>query len=635
MVGNGQTGLRTMTGEQLFKLYGPTAAIIMTIVLLVVLLPTEDGPNSTDVAVGTGGVSGVATSGGGSTSSGADGGAGGPGASADAVAGGAGGAGAAGDGTGAAGPASTETGGAPVAPPTGPTTADGQVAVVESGADCRGDARQVGISVWQPACVAWTPGTDNGGATARGVTADEVHVNFNLANLNVAEFAIGTAAGIQQSPEQIRTYVELWRRYYNNHTQTYGREVVFNYVEGSGSDDAALRADVRRAAVENESFAFIGACCNRAQLQEGGAQSLVQVTSPGQPLADDLAQNPYAISRAPTVEWVFADAGQYICNRLAGRKAKWAGDPLIASSDRKFGLLFSAGAGASGPPQQSAVPLLEQALANCGVSLAAKVGISGDTAAWVNEAPNAIARMRSAGVTTIVFFAPILSQVFMTQAADLLGYIPEWYVGGTCCNDAVIVNRAASANQTAHFFGTSNQFAWFKDDAGTFEAVREAVIGNDRQPLPDVGSSGSATNNAALTGTIWWPLTQAFFGCLQMAGPNLTPETWRAGCELYGSAGGYLNDFGFPTRFFTRDAPFLIQDQAEWYWDRNTPCVDESNRPGTGCTRWWGNGRRTGFQAWPNSEPDLFNPATAEPTRNMPIVWEDPGRPIGRCMSCG
>lgn len=632
MEANGRARLRTMTGEQLFQLYGPTAAIIMTVVLLVVLLPTEGGSGTTGVAVGTGGVAGVGNSGGGSAGSGATGGAAGSPTGAGGSA--AGSLGATGGDSGE-GPAPGEPGGAPIAPTTGPTTADGQVAVVEAGADCRGDGRQVGISVWQPPCVEWTPGTNNGGATARGVTADEVRVTFNLAQLNTAEFAVGTAAGIQQSPEQVRTYVELWRRYYNNHTQTYGREVVFDYVQASGTDDAALRADVRRAAVENEAFAFIGACCNRAQLQEGGAHSLVQVTSPGQPLADDLAQNPFSITRAPTVEWVFADAGQYICNRLAGRKARWGGDPLITGSDRKFGLLFSAGAGPSGPAQGPAIPHLEQALANCGVTLAASVGISGDQSSWANEAANAIARMKSSGVTTIVFFAPILSQVFLTQAADQQAYFPEWYVGGTCCNDAVIVNRAASSTQTAHFFGTSNQFAWFKDDGSTFEAVREAVIGNDRQPLPNVGSSGSATNNAALTGTIWWPLTQAFFGCLQMAGPNLTPETWRAGCELYGTAGGYLNDFGFPTRFFTPEHPFLIQDQAEWYWDTGTTCNDEANRPGTGCTRWWGNGRRTGFRGWPNSEPDLFNPATAEPTRNMPIVWEDPGRPIARCMSCG
>lgn len=626
---NSNRGLRSLTGEELFRLYGPTIALIAAIALLVVLLPTENpsGPGANVAAgvtgnagaTGTTTVEGAVPSGGGSA--GAE-------------------SGVAGSASASAGPAGSESSGAATANASGPaalngaTTADGKAAVVDKGDDCRADGREVGVSVWQPPCVAWKPGADNGGATARGVTRDKVTVVFNLAELNTAAFAVGTAAGIQQSPDQVETYSKLWLNYYNNHTQTYGRQVEFKFKTASGSDDAALRADVQRAALEDKAFAFIGACCNQAQLQATGAQKLVAVTSPGQPLASDMAQNPYSITRAPTVEWVFEDAGKYICQRLNGRPAKWAGDSDLKSAPRKFGLLYSASTGPSGSGQGPAVPVLEKAVSECGQRFAAKVGISSDESTWSNEGANAIAKMKAAGVTTLVYFAPILSQVFVAQAADRQLYHPEWYVGGTCCNDAVIVNRAVSQSQASHFFGTSNQFAWWRDDASTFEAVREAVIGNNRQPLPNVGQSGSATNNAALTGTIWWPLIQGFFGCLQMAGPTLTPETWRKGCDLYGKAGGYIKDFPFPLRFFTPDKPFMIQDQAEWWWNPNVTCNDEANRSGQGCSVWVQNGRRTGFQAWPNSEPDMFNPATANLTPNMPPVWPDPGRPLKKCLSC-
>lgn len=625
-------GLRSLTGEQLLRLYGPTLALILALVLLIVMLPTEKAGDA--LGINSGGVSAAgpgATIGGSATgtdSGSATGVGGGTGTVTGAVTG------SAGSAASATGPGGGPGQSGPAAVPTGATTADGKVAIVKSGPDCRADGRMIGISVWQPPCVDWKPGTDNGGATARGVTADKVVVEFYEQALNTASFAVGTAAGIQQSKEQIETYAKLWLNYYNNHTQTYGRQVEFKFVDGSGTDDAALRADVRRAAVEHNAFAFIGACCNRAQLQEAGAHQLPMVNSPGQPLTDDLAQNPVSITRAPTVEWVFEDAGSYICQRLAGHKAKWGGDDTVRAADRKFGLMYSEGSGAGGAGQGPAVPFIEREMAKCGQQFAAKVGISSDTSAWSNETSTAMARMKLEGVTTIVYFAPILSQVFATQAADQQQYNPEYYIGGTCCNDAVIVNRAASQTQADQFFGTSNQFAWWNDDASTFEAVREADAGNGAEPLPNEGSSGSATNNAALTGTIWWPLIQGFFGCLQMAGPTLTPETWREGCNRYGTAGGYTQEFGFPTRFFTPERPFMIQDQTEWWWSTTTPCNDEANRAGRGCTLWVQNGKRTGFKEWPKGEPDLFNPKTAFITPNPPVVWDET-RPVDkRCMSC-
>src|SRR5207244_3545176 len=83
-----------------------------------------------------------------------------------------------------------------------------------------------------------------------------------------------------------KQFMEMWRRYFNNHTQTYGREVVLNWVQGSGTDEQAQRADVQKIAEEDKAFGFLGSssCCFPAQLQEAGARKLVGVVSPLQPM---------------------------------------------------------------------------------------------------------------------------------------------------------------------------------------------------------------------------------------------------------------------------------------------------------------------------------------------------------------
>jgi hypothetical protein len=591
--------------------YGPTLALITALLVLVVLLPEKRTAESVDAgAVPASGFTGAVEAGGET-----------PGAVA------------------AEGPGATTVGGqrrsqgssqAAAAPrPTGTTTADGRAQIVTSGPGCRSDGRQDGISVWQPPCVAWETGADNGGATARGVTRDKILIDV-LHAAPAPSDPLLQGANVVVDKETAKQFSELWRRYFNNHTQTYGREVVFNWVDGTGTDEQAQRADIQRMAEEDKAFGFMGSssCCFPAQLQEAGARKLVGILSPLQPMQAAMKEGKgYFISRHPSSDWVFADAATYIGRRLGHRKAKWAGDATLQARERKFGLVYT-----DTPlwPMGTIVPAFEQQLAKYGVTLAAKAGMSDDVTSWQNQADNVMAKMNSAGVTTIVYFAPILSQVFTTKAADRQGYLPEWYVAGICCNDAVLVNRAASSTQWRHAFGTTNQFMWWKDNASSFEGVREAKHGNGNATLPKPDKVGVTT-------TTYWPMIQQLFAAIELAGPNLTPETFRDGILRYGQTGGTIQGYPFARRSFTADAPFMISDQMEWWWDPVATCKDESDKDGAGCPRWVNGGVRTPFQMWPDSEPDMFNPASSSVTPNQPAVFhhEDDGHVhTKRCMSC-
>lgn len=620
-LGGGQS-LRSVTLGEAVERYGPTLALIAALVVLVALLPEKHAPDS----VGSGAVPTIGVVGdvgvGGETSVGISVGISG-GATSATMAPGTEGAPTAGSSAG-----QPSAGQPAAAAPTGETTADGRAAIVTSGAGCRADGRQDGISVWQPPCIAWEKGTDNGGATARGVTRDKVLIDVLFA-APAASDAMLSATGATVDEASAKEFMELWLPYFNNHTQTFGREVVLNWVEGSGTDEQAQRADIQRMAEEDKAFGFINNCCFPAQLLEAGARKLVGVVSPLQPMQSAMNEGKgFFVSRHPTTDWVFADAASYIGRRLAHRKAKWAGSAAYQAQERRFGLIFT-----DTPrwPMGTLLPSFKQQLATYGVTLAATAGLSDDVSSWQNQSDNAMAKMKDADVTTVVYFGPILSQAFTTKAADRQAYFPEWYVAGICCNDSVLINRAASSTQWQHAFGTTNQFMWWKDDATTFEGVREAKHGNRNVTPPNPDKIGVAT-------TTYWPMMQQVFAAIALAGPTLTPETYRDGIVRYGQTGGFIEGYPFAKRFFTATSPFMIQDQMEWWWDATATCKDEANRDGAGCPRWVNGGNRTTFQGWPETEPDLFNAASSILTPNSPVVHpheRDGHVHDAPCMSCG
>src|SRR4051812_25838960 len=213
--------------------------MIVAVVMLVVLVPGnshKDATGTSDVSAGAGSSSSTGASSSGSstgTAAGTQGAAGTPsGPSASGTSG------ASGAGTGGSGGNSS-------------TVAAGGAATVtgETGTyPCRSDQRQAGISGYMPPCHQYDG--KNGGGTARGVSADAIKIAYYIPTPNAATQAALKAAGSGDDQKDIERVTEVLRRYYNDHYQTYGREVQFTKVNASGesSDDVAAKADAHKIA---------------------------------------------------------------------------------------------------------------------------------------------------------------------------------------------------------------------------------------------------------------------------------------------------------------------------------------------------------------------------------------------------
>src|SRR5947207_9890604 len=149
----------SMNLREFFERYGVSLGVLAVLALVIALVPGNSKQTGNQVGTSSNGPGSKAASATGpAAGSGAAGGTGGAGA-----------AGAGGGGGGAGGAGGTGAGGSVAGADAGSGVAFGQ------GPNCRSDGRQVGISYYMPPCVQWT-GTNNGGATADGVTANQIKI---------------------------------------------------------------------------------------------------------------------------------------------------------------------------------------------------------------------------------------------------------------------------------------------------------------------------------------------------------------------------------------------------------------------------------------------------------------------------
>jgi len=325
-----------VTLRQFFERYGPTAAVVAVLALLIAVLPSN-APKGTNLGAGAvGGNSSNNNAAAGGDNGASGGSAGGSGFS--------GGSGSSGGGGLSAGGTSGGNGGVASGGGSGPTSV-----AIGRGPNCRQDLREKGISAYQPPCVQFSG--SNGGATYRGVLPDKIVVVNYLLPVDPGTQAILQGANLSDSPQTLARSYEALRRYYNNHFETYGREVVLHPYTASGqpTDDEAMKADAVKIANEIKAFAVIEG--NPAQpiprvlAEELAARGVVCICTVSFRSGWYQERPPYVWSSLPTITEYSATVAEYIGKRLKDKPAKWAGNlPAgIQSQKRKFGLIYLEG----------------------------------------------------------------------------------------------------------------------------------------------------------------------------------------------------------------------------------------------------------------------------------------------------
>lgn len=625
-----------MTLKEFLDRYGPTVAIVTMVVVLGVLLPGNTKGGGSNVSAG--GTVPIGTSDGTTTSetiATADG------TAAATVDGGAS-VSAGGTTTGAAGtstarpgtptPSKAVSGGAVT--PQAATVQQSQSVTAAgvkfgSGPNCREDGRQKSFSYAAPPCADWTPGTPNGGGTDKGVTGDKILVIRYRAQENAATSAALTGAGASDSRDDTETQYQAFTKYFNQHYETYGREVVMKVFDASGAagNDEAERADAIKMADELGAFAVLNAgTVGAAELARRGVICLCTVT-----LSRSFygALPPYIFSSLPTAEDYGTQAAEYVGKRLAGRNATFAGDALFKANPRRFGYVWYEGEGGRADPvRKVSHDVFVDELAKYNVSLSGDFAYIFDIAKAPDQADAMVAKFRDAKVSTVILGVDPLYPIFFTQSATKNNYNPEWIILGTALSDTTFFGRTYDKKQMQAAFGISPLYvSWadFKSSPGW----KEYHSGNPAANPND--TNGKVAVNVTRSGVA------TLFSGIQMAGPNLNQDTFSQGLFNLPPIGGTP---ARPLIKFTRRDPTAIKDFNEIYWDSTFQGKDEVNKDGVGAFLHVNGGKRYQAGQWPESEPKVFTRDGAVFTSDNPeggpqaVPYDDKVDKSKRCLSC-
>jgi hypothetical protein len=411
----------------------------------------------------------------------------------------------------------------------------------------------------------------------QGVTDDEIVVVVYQSQENdpVLSFITG-ALDIQDTNADVAATYEGYAELFESRMQTYGRNVRLEFMTGSGlvTDEVSARADAVRAAEELGAFAVWGGpALSNAWTQELHARGVVCVGCPA--IAEP---EPYAYTITASAAQTRAHLVEYLSKRIAGRPAEHAGDPAIAEQERVFGHLYiDTGSQEARDNAES----MRDDLAAEGIELAERIGYELDPARLQEQAGSAIARLRSAGVTSIIFQGDPVAPTAFTQEATAQEWYPEWILGGSALVDSTAFARTYDQAQWANAFGISSLSARAAPEVASAFRLYDWYHGEEPP--------------AADTAPVLYPNPAVFYAALQAAGPNLTAEAYRDGLFSVMVLGGAVTQ---PTvtygdrGFWDETDHHGIDDFTEIWWDAETVGPDEIRREGPGMYRYVEGGRR-------------------------------------------
>jgi hypothetical protein len=450
--------------------------------------------------------------------------------------------------TGSAGDTSStgDAAGTAAPPAGGGNDAAGQPIAAPSACADRPD--QVSGDPYSPPCATFSG--NNGGATAKGITATDINVAYRVLNEKGFQQTLAALAGasLVDTPDTIKNTVEALGEYFSKNYQLYGRKIHFKYYDGQGSNvDELLGKGRDKAEVDATTVDGMDVFADMSATSEpyAGALASKGIIGFGDPY---LSQNwhdqhaPYIWSIATDGTKVANFAAEYATKKLCGGAADHAGGSL-KGIPRKF---------ATFAPEnswyQESVQVARGTFTAAGCDPGVNVEYQLDLGTMSNQAANLIAQMQSSGVTTILCGCDPIIPVFLSGVANRQGYYPEFIIVGTALTDTDIVGQLWNQAFASHAFGVSS----LTEPTSPTKSLGYAAYKTVRQDEP-----------AFSVDLIYYQMAQMAIG-LQMAGPNLTVESFRNGMFAYPPRLGPAGVWGFGPHDYT-----TADDVREIYWDPN------------------------------------------------------------------
>ena len=429
----------------------------------------------------------------------------------------------------------------------------------------------------------WT-GTDNGGATARGVTAKEITIVTYVPKRNPQVQALLAAAGTASTAQQMDV-LKAYEKFFNDYYELYGRKLKLLFQEGpgDGADPAANQADA--TTVVNELKAFYVNCPACAQsFHDEVARRGVPSTTVIVPFT-----NKYHESKAPLMYGVLPDfdltaksGSEYYCKRMNGRVAKHAGQAELRTQ-RKLAII------AIDTPDDAG-GAYEKLIKDCGGTVTTVVRYASDISTAQQQATNAMLQVSRSGANVVTCVCDVIAPVFFTAAATQQQYQPEWFQNGLFAMESYKASQLYDQTQWQHAFGISS-------------------IGKP-DPLPEEewyiayklggGTDEQAIENAG--GALFSGIVQAL-DAIERAGPKLSVDSFANSMLTMPPYGG--GEPGKSHQSFGKNGPgpwTRVDDHHEIWWDLNKTAPND--RPGD---QWHvKGGTRYQVGEWPTTEPNVF-----------------------------
>jgi hypothetical protein len=416
--------------------------------------------------------------------------------------------------------------------------------------------------------------------------------------------------------------------------QLWGRKIAYTFVTYSGTDEAAQRADAVTVAAMKP-FAVVDSAGASVFSTEIAKRKIVMAFGSTGSQTANLAQQPYRYTGAD-VDLQAQNVAAWLGGQIAGKKAQFAGDPAFQTQTRKFGLLYTIS-----PTAGSTIDLdrFKTQLAKQGVpKLAAEVAFTqpadsssgAQTSAAQEQAPTLVAKLKDAGVTSVIMMGSSTIVGPMTKAATANDYEPEWLMTGWAYQElSLFAATQYDQDQWAHAFG----MVWFapyaSDQAGAVTA--ENVV------------NWYWGTNKGTTYSGGMPAVYFVNQGIQLAGPKLTPESFRDGEFAQPGSGGAFQDevttqgnkvgdlgLGYPEYALLGPKDFALV----WYDPKAEGLGNILGNQQTGNYQYLDGGKRYTLQTWKKGEPKFFTKQstdvvnyTTSPPKDIPPQYPCTGCP--------
>jgi len=429
---------------------------------------------------------------------------------------------------------------------------------------------QVKGDPYSPPCYLWGGG-DNGGATARGVTADTITITIRDGTFDKGVIDAMSRAAMRngasnylagETPELIKETFRGLVDYFNANYQFYGRKLDLQFFNGKGElieevlGGSQERAQADAITVANEIKAFADLSGVSPPYADALArQKVIAVGAPYMSKSWFQARRPYEWSWFADCNTLVDMSTSYYIARLAGRPANLAGGAL-KGQPRRMALVapdsdWFQDCVAAGPERVRAAGFAGEAQDD---AFTYRLDIN----AMAPQAYSIIPQLVSRKVTTVVCACDPLMLMFLTGKAREQGYQPEWVSTGLAFVDQ---------DPVAQLFEQSN---W------------DGAFGISFAGAPPAANSGPGARAFASTrpGKVPSKTVEALFHQLQvfavgvqMAGPKLTPETFEAGMFKYPTRSGPAGTWTFGSGDYTATG-----DAREVYYSASTPSTQAGGR---------------------------------------------------------